>query len=233
MNIQSNSTLVMIGDSITDCGRARPVGEGSPEALGNGYVNFSDSLLTAGYPGYPIRVVNMGISGNTVRDLKSRWRTDVLDLKPDWLSILIGINDVWRHFGNAVVPEQEVSLDEYTRTLDELLRITRPTLKGLVLMTPYLIEPNRAEPMRSMMDEYGKVIRQLAEKYQAILVDTQAAFDAVLVCLLPTALAFDRVHPFSAGHMILARAFLQAVGYEWQQDKKSIHPSKPAPRDAK
>ncbi len=224
MNIQPNSKLIMIGDSITDCGRARPVGEGSFDALGNGYVNFVDSLLTAGYPAHRIRVVNMGISGNTVRDLHSRWQTDVLDLKPDWLSVMIGINDVWSHFGTDLRPERQVSLKEYSKTLDELLRLTRPALKGLVLMTPYFIEPNRAEPMRKMMDEYGALVRQLTEKYQATLVDTQAAFDAVLTHLHPMTLAFDRVHPFSVGHMILARAFLQAVGFEWQQEKQASHP---------
>lgn len=109
-----------------------------------------------------------------------------------------------------------VSLDEYTRTMDELLRVTRPTLKGLILMTPYFIEPNRADAMRAMMDQYGAAVRQLAEIYQAYLVDTQAAFDAVLTHLHPMTLAWDRVHPTHAGHMILARAFLQTVEYEWQ-----------------
>jgi lysophospholipase L1-like esterase len=215
MLIQPNSKLVMIGDSITDCGRIRPVGEGSPDALGNGYVNFVDSLLTARYPENRIRVINMGVSGNTIRDLQERWKTDVLDLKPDWLSVMIGINDVWRHFSNAIIPEQEVSLAEYSRTLDKLLLITQPTLKGLVLMTPYFIEPNHDDPMRKMMDEYGAVVRQLANKHKAILVDTQGAFDAVLTHLHPMALVFDRVHPFSSGHMVLARAFLQGIGYEW------------------
>jgi lysophospholipase L1-like esterase len=214
MIIQPNSKLVIIGDSITDCDRARPIGEGLFDALGNGYVSLLDSLLTARYPAHHIRVVNMGISGNTVRDLQSRWQTDVLELKPDWLTVFIGINDVWRHFHSPNQPEWHVPLDEYTQTLDELLRATRPSLKGLILMTPYFMEPNRAEPMREMMDQYGEAVRQLAEKHQAILVNTQAAFDAVLTELHPMALAWDRVHPIRTGHMVLARAFLKTVGYE-------------------
>src|SRR5690349_1984671 len=98
MIIQPDSKLVMIGDSITDCGRARPVGEGPYEGLGAGYVALVDGLINAASPELRIRVVNMGISGNTVRDLKARWKSDVLDLEPDWLSVMIGINDVWRHF---------------------------------------------------------------------------------------------------------------------------------------
>jgi lysophospholipase L1-like esterase len=215
MIIQPNSKLVMIGDSITDCDRARPVGEGLFEATGKGYVSLVDGLLTARYAGERIRVVNMGVSGNTVRDLKSRWQSDVLDLKPDWLSICIGINDVWRQFDSPLQPELQVPLDEYTQTLEELITIARPTLKGLVLMTPYFIDLNRADAMRATMDRYGTAVKQLAQKHQAHLVDTQTAFDEVLAHLHPMALAWDRVHPTRAGHMILARAFLQAVGYAW------------------
>jgi lysophospholipase L1-like esterase len=215
MHIQPKSKLVMIGDSITDCDRARPVGEGLFDALGKGYVSLVDGLLMARYPAHEIRVVNMGISGNTVRDLQGRWQSDVFDLQPDWLSIFIGINDVWRHFDTPLQPEGHVSLEEYTRTLETLVRTTRPTLKGLILMTPYFIEPNRADGMRAMMDDFGAVVRHLADTYDALLVDTQAAFDAVLQHLHPMALAWDRVHPTQTGHMILTRAFLQTIGYGW------------------
>lgn len=215
MNIHSNSKLVMIGDSITDCGRTRPVGEGLFDALGKGYVSLVDGLLDATYPQERIRVVNMGISGNTVRDLKTRWQTDVLDLKPDWLSVMIGINDVWRQFDSPLQTEWHVPINEYERTLDNLIRVTYPMIKGLVLMTPYFIEPNRSDPMRAMMDSYGDVVRQLAGKYKTLLVDTQSAFDEVLDHLHPMTLAWDRVHPNITGHFILARAFLKVVGYSW------------------
>jgi lysophospholipase L1-like esterase len=216
MKIQPNSKLVMIGDSVTDCERACPVGEGLFEALGKGYVSLVDGLLTACYPAHQIRVVNMGISGNTARDLKARWQTDVLDLRPDWLSICIGINDVWRYFDSPYQPEWHVPLVEYERILDELLETTKPTLKGLVLMTPYFIESNRADAMRVMMDDYGRVVKKLAVKHQAILVDTQSAFDEVLAHLHPMTLAWDRVHPTHSGHTILARTFLRAVDFAWE-----------------
>lgn len=216
MIIQPNNKLLMIGDSITDCDRARPIGEGLFDALGKGYVNIINSLLTAHYPAHHIRMVNMGISGNTVRELQGRWQSDVLELEPDWLSVCIGINDVWRHFHSPSQPEWYVPLDEYSQTLEKLLQVTRPSLTGLILMTPYFIEPNKTEPMRLMMDRYGAVVKQLADKYQAVVVDTQAAFDAVLADLHPMALAWDRVHPTPAGHMVLAQAFLKTIGYEWQ-----------------
>src|SRR6187549_1184127 len=117
LRLQKGEKLVMIGDSITDVGRARPIGEGrADDALGRGYVMMVDALLGAVYPERMIRVINMGVSGNTTRDLKTRWQTDVLDLKPDRLSIMIGANDVWRQF-DTPLPEYAVPPGEFEDTL--------------------------------------------------------------------------------------------------------------------
>lgn len=215
MKIAAGSKLVMIGDSITDASRAQPVGEGLFEALGRGYVSYVDALLGAACPDRPVRVVNMGTSGNTVRDLEPRWQRDVLDQEPDWLSVMIGGNDVWRQFDLPRQPEIHVLPEEYEQTLDGLLARARPALKGLVLMTPYYLEPNRKDPMRAQMDRYGAIVRKLAKRHDAILVDTQAAFDEVLAHTYPAALGWDRVHPNHVGHMVLARAFLKAIGFRW------------------
>jgi lysophospholipase L1-like esterase len=214
MKIKPKSRLVMIGDSVTDAGRTRPLGEGLFEAQGKGYVNMVNSLLWAVHPGHQMRVTNVGCSGDTARHLKARWQTDVLDLKPDWLSIMIGVNDVWRQFDVPYQPELGVPLKEYESTLGELLKKARPQLKGLVLMTPYIVEPNRREPMRACMDKYGAVIKKLARRHDAIFVDTQAAFDEALKHIHPMSIAWDRIHPNSAGHMILARAFLKGIGFK-------------------
>lgn len=217
MIMELNSKLVMIGDSITDCDRARPHGEGLFGAIGKGYVSLVDALLMAAYPERGIRVVNMGTSGNTVRDLKKRWQTDVLDLNPDWLSIMIGINDVWRQYDLPAQTEQHVYIDEYEQTLEALVKRTRPQLQGLVLMTPFYIEPNAEDPMRRTMDQYSEVVKEMAIKYDARFVDTQAAFNKVLAHIYPGALAWDRVHPNMTGHAVLARAFLEALEYEYNR----------------
>ena len=109
MLIHENSKLVMIGDSITDAGRNYNAGEGWQDAFGYGYVNLVNGLLMTNYTEKKIRVVNKGVNGNTIRDLKARWKEDVLDLKPDWLSIMIGINDVWRHYDTPLIVENRVS----------------------------------------------------------------------------------------------------------------------------
>jgi lysophospholipase L1-like esterase len=215
MKIERGSTLLMIGDSITDCARARPIGEAVSWDIGNGYVSLVNALLGAACPRDDIRIRNLGTSGNTVRDLADRWQADVMDLKPDWLSVMIGINDVWRQFDAPLQKEWHVGLDEYSATLDQLVSTARPHLKGLVLMSPYFIEPNRDDPMRAMMDCYGQAVRRVAKRHDAIFVDCQAAFDDILTVVHPVALAGDRIHPTLTGHMILARAFLEALDFVW------------------
>jgi lysophospholipase L1-like esterase len=213
MKIPAGSKLIMLGDSVTDCGRAQPVGEGLFGATGNGYVALVDALLSTAYPERGIRVVNMGTSGDTVRELKARWQRDIIEQQPDWLSVMIGFNDVWRHFDYPWQPEMHVHLDEYHRTLDELIATTKSLVKGLVLMTPYYIESNTQDAMRARMDRYGAAVRDIAEQHGTFFVDTQAAFNQLLTHLHSSAIARDRVHPNNIGHMLLARTFLQAVDF--------------------
>jgi lysophospholipase L1-like esterase len=211
MILAPGTRLLFIGDSITDGERARPVGEGLFGAEGKSYVALVNAHLQATRPQERIRVVNMGISGNTVADLEKRWTTDVLDLRPDWLSIMIGINDVWRQHDLPNHTEIHIREDDYTATLDRLVRETRPRLQGLILMTPFFIEPNRKDPMRAMMDRYGGAVKTIARNHDALIVDTQAAFDTFLEHRHSSSIAWDRIHPNLTGHTLLARAFLQAI----------------------
>ena len=153
MHIQPNSRLLFIGDSITDCGRRRPIGEGGFDLeLGNGFVNLVGVALAAAYPDYAIKIINMGINGNTARDLKARWNTDVLDLKPDWLVIKIGINDAFQSYSFGWERYRNTALKEYEDILESLVQQARSQLQGLVMMTPYILEPNQREPIRTAMD---------------------------------------------------------------------------------
>ncbi|MDQ1912789.1 SGNH/GDSL hydrolase family protein [Paenibacillus sp. GD4] len=214
----ANEKLVMIGDSITDTDRKRPHGEGRNDSIGKGYVSVVNSLIQTVYPELALRIINMGISGNTVRNLKERWQTDVLELKPDWVSVMIGINDVWRQYDQPLITESHVYIEEYRNTLEELIVTTLPNVKGVILMTPFYIEPNRSDAMRRSMDQYGEVVKELAAKHDTKFVDTQAAMDAILGHIYPAALAWDRVHPSLIGHTVLARAFLRAVGFDWNKE---------------
>ncbi len=127
-------------------------------------------------------------------------------------NIMIGINDVWRAFDGR--PDNAVPLDEYEQTLRKLLdRARTATGARLILMEPYMIEPSQEQPMRREMDRYGATVRAIAADYDAILVRTQAAFDATLQHTTPTDWAQDQIHPNLPGHAIIALAWLRAVGF--------------------
>ena len=107
-----------------------------------------------------------------MRDLQARWQRDVLSQKPDWLSIMIGINDVWRQFDSPRQPEAGVPLEAYEQTLRELVARERVRkVQGLVLVTPFYIEPNAQDAMRACMDQYGAVVRHLAAEFDALVID--------------------------------------------------------------
>lgn len=212
MLFEKGDKILFIGDSISDFDRARPVGEGLFNAWGTSYVADVGATLACAYPELGLRVVNMGISGNQVRDLLARWQSDVLDLKPDWVSVLIGINDVWRQFDCPQMPETHVSPEEYRAGYEELIQRTLPLVKGMVLMTPYFMEPNRTDPMRSRMDQYGQIVRELAQRHGLVFVDLQAGWDQLFQHMHPCNIAWDRIHPNQIGHMHIARQFLRAVG---------------------
>jgi lysophospholipase L1-like esterase len=216
MLFAKNDKLIMIGDSVTDAGREHPVGEYGA-GRGMGYVSEVNALLTTCYPELKMRVVNMGTSGNNVLDLANRWQTDVFDLNPAWVSVCIGINDIWRQFDHPLLTELHVSLEQYTETLDRLIAETLPRVKGMILISPYYLEPNKSDPMRAMMDTYGASMKKLAEKYKQPFVDLQAAFDDFLSYYYPSVINWDRVHPNHIGSVIMAKTFLTAVGFDWSR----------------
>lgn len=208
MLFEERQRIVFIGDSITDCGR-----RGARAPYGNGYVNLVRAFVTAAHPQLHLEWRNRGVSGNTVRDLAARWRRDAIDAAPDWLTVKVGINDVWRFFTGRT--REAVPFEEYRDTLRTLLRqVVDATGCRLVLMTPYLIEPDRQDAQRLLSDRYGAAVEEIAVEHGAVLVRSQAAFDRVLAHSVPTDWAKDRVHPNLAGHAVLARAYLAAVGVD-------------------
>ena len=214
MLFDKGDKILFIGDSISDYERTRPVGEGLFNAWGRSYVADVGSLLTCMYPEMRLRIVNMGISGNQCRDLEARWQTDVFDQNPDWVSVLIGINDVWRQFDSPEIKEQHVSPEDFRACYERLIQSTLPRVRGMILMTPYFMEPNTTDPMRARMDEYGAIVKDLAAKYRLTLVDLQAGWDRLFQHMHPMNIAWDRVHPNQIGCMYIAKQFLAAVGFE-------------------
>lgn len=217
MKIAPRSKFLLVGDSVTDMGRARPAGEGLFNPHGTGYPNVVQGLLTSVYPDYFVNVVNMGVSGNTVRDLKARWKEDVLDLKPDWVSVMIGVNDVWRQFDVPQLPDRAVQPEEYRATLGELVDRTLPLVKGMVLMTPVYWEPNPADAMSARVREYGAICREVAAEKDVLFCDAQAYADRVLAHCHSSYIAWDRVHPNIPGANVLAHALLDTLEFDWNR----------------
>ncbi len=208
--LERNDKIVFMGDSITDCGRNSE----AHRPFGAGYVATIRNLLLARYPGHDFTIVNNGISGNTIRDLKARWEADAIAPQPDLLSVKIGINDVWRFVANRI--DQAVPLDEFEATYRELLRSAREHTKArLILMEPYVLELDASDHFRKLMNTYIPVVAKLAKEFDARLVRTQAAFDTVMSMQPSSFWAGDRVHPGGPGHAVMARAWLKEVGYEF------------------
>lgn len=215
--LETGSKWIMVGDSISDCDRARPYGEGLFEGIGRSYVGMVDALLKVHYSKEKIRVINMGCGGDTSADLLKRWKSDVLDLRPDWVSILIGANDVWRQFDSPLLVEQHVTVEEYEHNVKQMIEQTLPMVNGILLITPYYMEPNRKDKMRARMDMYGDVIRKLSSEYNLPYVNLQEAFDVALQEGHANKFSWDRIHPNQAGHMLIATTILNAIGFEWNK----------------
>lgn len=210
--------IVFAGDSVTDMGSQNPVGEGLRDSLGHGYVRMVENLLMTVYPELTLRVTNSGISGNTSRDLLARFERDVLNLTPDWVSIMIGINDVWRQFDTPALTNLAVLPNEYEQNIEKMLIALQGRVKGVILMTPYYMEPLKADPMRARMDEYGAICRRLADKYGCIFIDLQAMFDNYFKYQHSAFIAWDRIHPNEIGATIIAREFLKHCGFDYNHE---------------
>lgn len=216
LKLEKNSTLIMIGDSVTDCDRAYDAVPAGWNSFGNGYVSLVNAALTGLAPEARIGVYNKGVNGNTVVDLKERWQRDVLDLRPDYVSVMIGINDVWRHFDSIMQPVLKVDEETFRCTYQELVEKTLPRVKGMWIMGPFMMVESRDYPMRVMVEKYAAIAREIAQAHDICYIDTQKRMDAFMEKLPAYMISSDHVHPNLQGHMILAKAFLDAVGFEWK-----------------
>jgi len=209
--IHANDRILFQGDSITDAGRNRQNAHANnPQALGAGYVNHIASQLLRDRPGDNLQIYNRGISGNRIVDLYARWKVDAINLKPDLISILIGVNDTWHEFGS----ENGVEVDRYETVYRMLLEYTkqkRPDVR-LVICEPFVLKCGVVEdPWVREMDERRKIAGALAQAFDACFVPFQSAMDRALASAPPDYWAGDGVHPTPAGHSVLAKCWLETV----------------------
>ncbi len=209
---KKGNTILFQGDSITDAGREREKElPNNPRSFGMGYAFLAASSLLNNYPEQKLTIYNRGISGNKVFQLADRWQKDCLDLKPDVLSILIGVNDYWHTRNNIYNGTIEI----YENDCRKLLQQTKEKLPNvkLVICEPYyvlgakVVDKSWVKPMK----EYQAVALKIAEEFDAVWVPFQRVFDEALKHAPATYWTHDGVHPAMAGAQLMAEAWLRAV----------------------
>ena len=209
MSIQltGQTRLLFIGDSITDCGRRT-----DSQMLGAGYVRIVHDWLLARDPANCPFVINTGISGNKIPDLQKRWDRDALTHKPDVVSIMIGVNDVWHGLfaGRSGCPIEQFT-DVYHDILTRL-KVAQPACK-LVLSEPSVIDPPQDAQANEILQPYVRTVRDMAKEFAAeCVVPLHGAFVEARQARPDVAWTTDGVHPTPIGHMLIARTWLTATG---------------------
>lgn len=194
--------IVFIGDSITEWGRFE-----DPEGMGDNYVRLIRDQLATQHHETP-EIINKGIGGNRITDLKERFDQDVIQLNPDLVSISIGVNDVWRQLDSEDL--DQVTPERYESIYHELLQAVQSQTKAkIVLMEPTIIEEDVLAEGNQRMKAYVEIVRQLSATYDATLVKTYEAFIDYLHKGTNLPLTTDGVHMTSTGNQLMAQTWLR------------------------
>ena len=198
-------TILFQGDSITDAGRCYETSD-----LGPGYPGKIGAYLSTFHAADNIRVINKGISGNRVKDLKARWDADCIALKPDILSILIGINDTWRRYDSS----DPTSTASFEATYRDILTEVREKLPDcrIILLEPFLIpvDPQK-ELWREDLDPKIQAVRRLSREFQTEFIPLDGLYQELCATRDPALFSADGVHPSDAGHAFLAEQWLKRI----------------------
>ena len=200
LNLTDNSTILFQGDSITDAGRRS---HNHNESLGDGYAMMTAAWLSASYPEYRLKFLNRGVSGNRVRDLRKRWKKDCLDLKPNLVSILVGVNDI-----NWKPTSTQSFLADYTTIIEQ----ARQLKCQIVLLEPFLVQSykNYFELAKELNNKV-EVVRKIAHNFDAKLIPLNDIFEKACLKSEPSFWALDGVHPTLAGHALIAQSWIKGM----------------------
>ncbi len=206
--IRPGMRILFQGDSVTDAGRDRA----RPDDLGGGYPQFIAGWYTLSRPGTGVSFLNRGVSGDRTADLLRRWTADAVELRPDVVSILIGINDVWNRYRERGT----TSAEAYEADLRALLIRTREeTGAQVALLEPFVLPvPEDRIAWREDLDPKREAVRRLASEFGAVHIPLDGMFREACGRCAPAVWAADGVHPTPAGHALIARAWLRTAGME-------------------
>ncbi len=210
--LADGGVLLFQGDSITDAGRSREK-EGAANdqsGLGVGYAWLAAAELLVDRPKAGLQIYNRGISGNKVFQLAERWDKDCLAIKPNLLSILIGVNDIWHTLGGNYQGTVEIYERDY-RALLERTRKALPNVK-LVICEPFVLRCGAVtEKWFPEFDNYRAAAKRVAEHFHATFVPFQAMFDEAVKYAPPEHWAKDGVHPSASGAALMAHEWVRKV----------------------
>ncbi len=200
--------ILFYGDSITDAGRARDK-IGTNDALGCGFVRDVSSMLLAKDEEHEI--INTGISGNRIVDLYARVKMDFWNHKPELVSILIGINDIW----HEIMRENGVELERYENIYRTMLRETKERLPDtkIMLCEPFVLRGSATEEAFERfleVEKYAKVVKELSEEFGASFVPLQAVLTAAAEKYGSENILADGVHPAAKGASLIAKEWVRA-----------------------
>ena len=193
---KENSIILFQGDSITDCGRDRE----DQESLGEGYVNLITETVVDRNSQSNLKFINRGISGDKIRDLHLRWDMECIDLKPDMLSILIGVND-------TLITPVALFEEEYRM----LLKRTTEALKAeIILCEPFLLLGD-TNAYRDDLNPKIEIVHKLSKEFNTLLLPLDKIFREACSLHPPEYWAPDGVHPTPAGHALIAKSWIEYV----------------------
>lgn len=199
--------ILFQGDSITDCGRSRD----NDSYLGHGYPRFTQGKLSVAEPGKHT-YVNRGVSGNRIVDIYARIKCDIINLEPDIMSILIGINDVWHEVASKNGVDAEKFEKIYDMLISEILEAL-PNIK-IMILEPFVLKGcatiEEWETFNTETRKRAAAAKRIADKYNLTFIKLQDMFDNMPDCVRPDYWAGDGVHPTAAGHELISNEWIKA-----------------------
>ena len=212
ISLKKDDIILFQGDSITDWGRDKK--NNNPNdflALGHGYVLLATCKLLKDNPDKNFQIYNKGISGNKVFQLADRWDTDCLDLKPNVISIMVGVNDYWHTLGGGYKGTIETYRTDYKNLMDRTTQAL-PNAK-FIIIEPYGVKGVKAvtDAWYPAFDEYRQAAHDIADQYNTAFIPSQAIFDKAIELAPGSYWTGDGVHPSLAGAELLSHAWLETV----------------------
>lgn len=212
INLENDNVILFQGDSITDWGRDKNNSNPNDfDALGHGYPLLAASRLLQDHPGKNLRVYNKGISGNKVYQLAERWDEDCISLKPNVLSILVGVNDYWHTLTNGYTGTIETYRNDFKKLLDRTKQAL-PDVK-LIIGEPFAVKGVRAvdDKWYPAFDGFRQAAKEIADQYDAAFIPYQSIYDKATESAPGSYWTGDGVHPTLAGAGLMAHAWLETI----------------------